>query len=233
MFYVMNEDTLSIFDDSKEKIEATREFMPQLTGQLTLETGDVTASELELHPNKVIVGDVPVEIDVPDCEEIEEEYQEQVIDEEGNPVYDEEGNPVYETKTRIVLKPIMIEVEDEDGNIILVPSTHKETIYVKGIVLNPNYDKEEEDKEQERISKLSLTRREVFLALYKDKGLVPDVLREGLKNNPEALIEFDYAERYYRGNPLIDIIGASLGYSKDDMDYLFINKEFRTNKGEE
>ena len=148
----MNEDVLSIFDDDKEKIETTRKYMPQLTG-LTLETDIVTAEELELHPNKVIVDDVPVEIDVPDYEEVEEEYQEQVVDEEGNPVYDEDGNPVMETKTRTVLKPIMIEVEDEEGNIILVPSTHKETIIVKGLVLNPDFEEEEETRRETEFNK--------------------------------------------------------------------------------
>ena len=78
MFYVMNEDVLSIFDDNKEKIETTRKYMPQLDGQLTLETDIVDAETLEAHPNKVIVDDIPVEIDVPDYEEVEEEYQEQV-----------------------------------------------------------------------------------------------------------------------------------------------------------
>lgn len=104
---------------------------------------------------------------------------------------------------------------------------HKNKCIVEdgGLVLNPNYEKEEEDKEKERISKLSLTKREVFLALYKDKGLTPEVLRARI-TDPEALIEFDYAERYYRGNPLINQIGEMLGYSTEDLDYLFINGEF-------
>ena len=182
MFYVMNEDVLSIFDDNKEKIETTRKYMPQLDGQLTLETDIVDAETLEAHPNKVIVDDIPVEIDVPDYEEVEEEYQEQVVDEEGNPVYDEEGNPVYETKTRIVLKPIMIEVEDEDGNIILVPSTHKETIYVKGIVLNPDFEQEEADRREAEFNKaffntsLGYIRRSVTMADGSHKDFLSDLL---------------------------------------------------------
>lgn len=65
----MNDDKLAIFDDDKNKLEKTREFMPQLDGQYTIETDIVTASELEAHPNKVIVGDVEIEIDVPDVDE--------------------------------------------------------------------------------------------------------------------------------------------------------------------
>ena len=81
-----------------------------------------------------------------------------------------------------------------------------------------------EELEQERIATLSLTKREVFLALYKDKGITPEQLRSQI-TDAEALIEFDYANDYFRGNPLIDKIGLMLGYSKEDLDYLFEHKE--------
>lgn len=80
-------------------------------------------------------------------------------------------------------------------------------------------------KEQERIANLRLTRREVFLALYRDKGITPDQIRAGLTNE-EAIIEFDYASDYYRGNPLITMVGTSLGYASSELDYLFEHKEF-------
>lgn len=82
------------------------------------------------------------------------------------------------------------------------------------------WETEQAEKERERISMLSLTKREVFLALYKDKGITPEQLRSQI-TDPEALIEFDYANEYYRGNPLIDQIGIMLGYSIEDLDHLF------------
>ena len=85
-------------------------------------------------------------------------------------------------------------------------------------------DEEIKQKERERINLLSLTKREVFLALYKAKGITPDQIKSQI-TEPEALIEFEYANEYFRGNPLIDLIGAKLGYTSDDLDYLFINKE--------
>ena len=88
--------------------------------------------------------------------------------------------------------------------------------------------KGKETDEKERISKLSLTKREVFLALYKSKELTPDAIRRQI-TDPEALIEFDYATEYVRENPLIDKIGAMLGYSREDLDYLFINKSLPEN----
>ena len=79
-------------------------------------------------------------------------------------------------------------------------------------------------KERDRISMLSLTKREVFLALYKAKGITPDMVKAQI-SDPEALIEFEYANEYFRGNPLIDLIGEKLGYSSEELDYLFENKE--------
>ena len=72
-------------------------------------------------------------------------------------------------------------------------------------------------------------KREVFLALYEDSGITPDEIKKGI-TNPASLIEFEYANEYYRGNPLIDMIGASLGYTKEQLDYLFENKEFPPKK---
>ena len=84
-------------------------------------------------------------------------------------------------------------------------------------------------QEKERISKLSLTKREVFLALYQALGITPDMIKEQIKE-PQALIEFEYANEYFRGNPLIDLIGNSLGFSSKDLDYLFEFKKLPTSE---
>ena len=91
-------------------------------------------------------------------------------------------------------------------------------------MLNPDYEKEQEQKKREEFDKLSLTKREVFLALYKDKRITPEELKAQI-TDPEALIEFEYAIDYFRGNPLINQIGEKLGYSADELDYLFQNGE--------
>ena len=87
------------------------------------------------------------------------------------------------------------------------------------------WEEKQAQAEKERIAKLSLTKREVFLALYKDKQITPEQIKEQI-TDPEALIEFEYANDYYRGNPLIDQIGALLGYTTENLDYLFEFKEF-------
>ena len=136
MYYIMNDNKLSIFNDDKEKLEETREFMPQLNGQYTIETDIVTAEELSQHPNKVIVGDVEIEIDVPD--------------------YDEETG-------------------EQTG-------IHKETITVKGLVLNPDYEQEEAEIREADFNKaffqtsLGYVRRSVTMADGSHKDFLSDLL---------------------------------------------------------
>ena len=84
--------------------------------------------------------------------------------------------------------------------------------------------KEKDEQEKERISKLSLTKREVLLALFDDKGITPEQIKAQL--DERGKIEFDYANEYFRGNPLIDTLGLTLGYTPEQLDYLFINKSF-------
>lgn len=103
------------------------------------------------------------------------------------------------------------------------------------IVLNPNYEQEQQAKERERLDALTLTPADVERALYKAKGMdfedlkalivqqIPTIDIKGLS------IEFR-AKDFYRGAMasgmrLFDVVGALLGYTPSDMDYLFENKE--------
>ena len=83
------------------------------------------------------------------------------------------------------------------------------------------YTEEEIDlQEKERIAKLSLTKREVFLGLYQAKGVTPDMIKAQI-TDPMALIEFEYANDYFRGNPLIDAVGGVLGFTPEQWDKFF------------
>ena len=83
----------------------------------------------------------------------------------------------------------------------------------------------EAQKERERLNLLSMTKREMFLGLYQAKGISPDMLKAQI-TNPQALIEFEYANDYYRGNPLIDVIGAKLGFTTEQLDRFFETKDY-------
>ena len=88
--------------------------------------------------------------------------------------------------------------------------------------------KSEEEKiaeEKERIAKLSLTKREVFLGLYQAKGVTPEMIKAQI-TDPMALIEFEYANDYFRGNPLIDSVGAVLGITPQQLDCFFQTKDY-------
>ena len=90
-------------------------------------------------------------------------------------------------------------------------------------------EKEAKEKQKERNRKdmLALTRCDVLKALYQAKGITPNDIKALLKDNVEALIELEYAQNFYRGHPMIKSIGEQLGFTSDDLDYLFENKKFK------
>lgn len=138
---------------------------------------------------------------------------------------------------------VEVPIENEDGETTTeIQEMNMPTLYalehweklVNGEVIDNTEEYEVEKAKQEamRIAQLSLTKREVFLAIYQDKGITPEQIRAQITDQG-ALIEFDYAEKYYRGNPLIDLLGSALGYTKEQLDYLFEYKTFNTTPEEE
>ena len=87
------------------------------------------------------------------------------------------------------------------------------------------WEEKQAQKERERIAKLKLTKREVFLGLYQAKGVTPEMIKAQI-TDPQALIEFEYANDYYRGNPLIDIVGATLGITPEQLDKFFETNDY-------
>ena len=85
----------------------------------------------------------------------------------------------------------------------------------------------EEEARKRQIAELKLTRREVFLGIYKAKQVTPEQIRAQITDT-EALIEFDYASDYYRGNPLISSVGATLGFTEEQLDNFFLTKDYTT-----
>jgi len=103
------------------------------------------------------------------------------------------------------------------------------------IVDNPQYEEIKKQKERQRLDALTLTPADVERALYKAKGMDFEDLKALIAQNIPNIdikglaIEFR-AKDFYRGAManglrLFDVVGALLGYSPADMDYLFQNKE--------
>ena len=103
------------------------------------------------------------------------------------------------------------------------------------VVLNPNWEQEEAERERQRLDALTLTPADVERALYKEKQMDFEDLKALISQqlpqvDTKALsIEFR-AKDFFRGAMygnmrLFDVVGALLGYTSADMDYLFEHKE--------
>ena len=89
-------------------------------------------------------------------------------------------------------------------------------------------------EEKERIALLSLTRGDVFRGLLQAKGVTRAEIRSLIENNElltilqkeMALIDFDEALNFYRGNALIDTLGLALGISSEQLDRFFETNDY-------
>ena len=89
-------------------------------------------------------------------------------------------------------------------------------------------------QEKERIAMLSLTRGDVFRGLLQARGVTRLMLRGMIENNEQltevqkemALIDFDEALNFYRGNALIDTVGLALGIEPSQLDCFFETNDY-------
>jgi hypothetical protein len=88
------------------------------------------------------------------------------------------------------------------------------------IVINPNYEAEQAQKERERIGNLKCTKR-VFALMLQELGISYGQLKELIATNEQAQLEWDLSVQLERGNPLIDIMALQLGITSEQLDGLF------------
>lgn len=97
------------------------------------------------------------------------------------------------------------------------------------------WEEKQAQKEKERIAMLSLTRGDVFRGLLMAKDVTRLMLRGMIENNEQltevqkemALIDFDEALNFYRGNALIDTVGLALGITSEQLDKFFDTNDYR------
>lgn len=95
-------------------------------------------------------------------------------------------------------------------------------------------EEEKAQKEKERVAMLSLTRGDVFRGLLMAKGVTRAQLRAMIETNEQlteveremALIDFDEALNFYRGNALIDTVGLALGITSEQLDKFFETNDY-------
>ncbi len=94
------------------------------------------------------------------------------------------------------------------------------------------YQQEQAQKEAERLAMLNLTRGDVFRGLLLAKGITKTQIAQMIETMPVstqeeivtkelALIDFEDALNFYRGNQLIDTIGLALGITSKQLDKFF------------
>lgn len=97
------------------------------------------------------------------------------------------------------------------------------------------YTQEELDQQElERVAMLSLTRGDVFRGLVQARGITRTQIKELIVNNPElsevekelALIDFEEALNFYRGNVLINTLGLALGITPEQLDCFFKTNDY-------
>ena len=94
-------------------------------------------------------------------------------------------------------------------------------IYSDGaIVLNPNYEEEQEAKRREHIGQLQVTKR-VFALGLQQLGITYTQLKELIATSEQAQLEWDLCVELLRSNPLIDIMCGQLGVTPAQIDYIF------------
>lgn len=82
------------------------------------------------------------------------------------------------------------------------------------------YKKKKEEEEKERISHLKCTKR-VLALMLQQLGISYNQLKQLISTNEQAQLEWDLCVELERCNPLLDIMGAQLGLSPEQIDIMF------------
>lgn len=100
------------------------------------------------------------------------------------------------------------------------------------VLKDESWEEKQAQKERERIAMLNLTRGDVFRGLLLAKGITKNQIAQMIEAMPVstqeeivtkelALIDFEDALNFYRGNQLIDTIGLALGITSKQLDKFF------------
>ena len=114
---------------------------------------------------------------------------------------------------------INVEVDEELYN--KAKETPDLYILVNGeVIQDPDYEEKQAQKERERIGNLQVTKR-VFALGLQQMGISYNQLKELIATNEQAQLEWELCVELERKNPLIDIMGAQLGVTPEQIDYIF------------
>ena len=83
-------------------------------------------------------------------------------------------------------------------------------------------EEEKQESECQRIANLTITKRVLALALQR-MGITYSQLKEIIATNEQAQLEWDLCVELQRKNPLLNTMGAILGITPEQIDYIFQN----------
>lgn len=82
------------------------------------------------------------------------------------------------------------------------------------------WKEKQKEKERERLNSLTMTKRVLALQLQ-ELGISYTQLKELIANNEQAQLEWDLCIELERSNPLLDLMGAQLGITPEQIDNMF------------
>lgn len=88
------------------------------------------------------------------------------------------------------------------------------------VVIDPEYEAKQAEKEKEHIAKLTCTKR-VFALMLQELGITYTMLKELIATNEQAQLEWDLCVELERSNPLLDVMALQLGITSEQLDGLF------------
>lgn len=89
------------------------------------------------------------------------------------------------------------------------------------VVIDPDYEAKQAQKEKARIAMLSCTKRDFALMLQELGVNYFTQLKPLIESNPQAQLEWELCERLYRFNPMLDLMASQLGVTPEQLDGLF------------
>ena len=106
-------------------------------------------------------------------------------------------------------------------------------IIVNGeVIVDPQYEEKEAQKERERVGNLYLTGADVERGIYNAKKMdFEDIIQMVTQIQPQGLdikalkIELK-ANHFYRGNPYVEAIGTLLGFTSEQLDKFFETNDY-------
>jgi hypothetical protein len=110
------------------------------------------------------------------------------------------------------------------NNVLELPEDYEHYKYIvvdNELILNPNWEKEQEEKERKRIKNLKCTKR-VFVLMLEKMGLdYFEQIEPLINNNRQAKLEWELCVELERSNNLLDILATELGVTSRQLDLLF------------